>query len=269
MRSAVAIAAGSVVLLVAVVAVALLRGDDDQAGPGTAPPTSASPSATRSPTPSLTPSPSPSQTPTSNPTTSFPYLPLWPFRSVAEAAQWQAAYRSGGHQPWHLDGEQTALNFTTGYLGFAEIDRVVWRSVRGREARVAVGYATDGSPHTVAAVLHLARIGTGQDAAWEVVGSRDSTLTIDAPRYGAKASSPVTVGGVITGVDESIGVHVRQVSSASALGTYCCVAAGGERSHWDARVTFRGATDRALTIVASTGGHFQDVERFAITGVRR
>lgn len=33
-------------------------------------------------------------------------------------------------------------------------------------------------------------------------------------------------------------------------------------------VTFQGVTAPALTIVASTGGHVTDVERFAITGVR-
>jgi hypothetical protein len=46
------------------------------------------------------------------------------------------------------------------------------------------------------------------------------------------------------------------------------VPAGGENQLWSTRVSFRGATDPALTIVASTGGHLLGVERFAITGVR-
>jgi hypothetical protein len=33
-------------------------------------------------------------------------------------------------------------------------------------------------------------------------------------------------------------------------------------------VTFSGASDPALTVIVSTGGHVQDVERFAITGLR-
>ncbi|MEI8406612.1 MULTISPECIES: hypothetical protein [unclassified Kribbella] len=53
-----------------------------------------------------------------------------------------------------------------------------------------------------------------------------------------------------------------------ASGTSCCVPAGGERQPWSAKVTFSGATDPAVTIVASTGGHLQRVERFAITGAR-
>jgi hypothetical protein len=33
-------------------------------------------------------------------------------------------------------------------------------------------------------------------------------------------------------------------------------------------VSFQGADAPVLTIVASTGGHYTEVERFAITGVR-
>jgi hypothetical protein len=33
-------------------------------------------------------------------------------------------------------------------------------------------------------------------------------------------------------------------------------------------VRFQGAANRALVIVASTGGHYQTVERFAITAIR-
>jgi hypothetical protein len=37
------------------------------------------------------------------------YLPLWPFANEAEAQVWQESYRVGGHQPWHLSADQTAL----------------------------------------------------------------------------------------------------------------------------------------------------------------
>jgi hypothetical protein len=66
---------------------------------------------------------------------------------------------------------------------------------------------------------HLARIGAGQDAPCEVVGSRDTTLTIDRPAYATKIASPVTVGGRISGVDESILVQVRQPSSERPIGS--------------------------------------------------
>jgi hypothetical protein len=190
---------------------------------------------------------------------------LWPFASVAEADEWQ---RAGQHQPWHLDADQTALSFTTGFLGFTELNKVVARSIKGDDARISVGYDTPEGKPSVAAVLHLVRIGEGTDAPWEVVGTSDTTLTLDRPRYGVSASSPLTVGGRVTGADESIRIAVRQPSSERPLGSFCCVPAGGEQQPWSARVSFQGATDPALTVVASTGGHVQDVERFAITAIR-
>jgi hypothetical protein len=196
----------------------------------------------------------------------FPYQPLWPFSDAAEAAAWQETHRSGGHEPWHLDADATALAFTTGYLGFTEIDQVLASEVDGDEAYVTVGYVVEeGAPGT-AAVLHLARIGTGQDAPWEVVGTRDTTFTLTEPRYGTTVPPSLTVGGRITGVDESIHVQVRE--PAGLLGESCCPAAGGENTPWTTTVTYRGASGAALTIVASTGGHVTDTERFAITGVR-
>jgi hypothetical protein len=196
------------------------------------------------------------------------HLPLWPFADEAEALSWQEGYASGGHAPWHLDPGQTALAFVR-FLGFGGIDRVTSRRVQGQDAHISVGYR---SPETgeggTAAVLHLIRIGVPKNAPWEVVGTDDTDLSVTRPAYGTVASSPVTAGGRITGVDESIRVEIRQRSSKDALGRFCCVAAGGTRSAWSAQVPFQGATDPVLIVVASTGGHLADVERFAVTGFR-
>ncbi|MET9315796.1 hypothetical protein ABZX12_28600 [Kribbella sp. NPDC003505] len=218
--------------------------------------------------PTVTGTPEPSPTTSTPAHQTFRYQPLWPFTSEDAVADWQQAYRSGGKQPWHLDPAQTALSFTTGFLDFHEIDLVVAKSVRGDEAYVSVGYRAEHNPPSVAAVVHLARYGQGDDAPWEVVGTRDSSLTLTQPRYGAAARSPLTVGGRITGVDEAIRVDVRQASTEARLGTLCCVAAGGESQPWSAQVTFQGATDPAVVVVASTGGHYQGVEAFAITAIR-
>jgi hypothetical protein len=198
----------------------------------------------------------------------FGYQPLWPFRTQAEADQWRDQYQAQGSQPWHLDAEQTALSFTTGYLGFTEVNRVVGSDVRDREAWVSVGYETNPGQFSTSADIHLVRFGSGADAPWEVVGTRDTDLTVEQPRYGTGVTSPVTVGGHITGVDENLRVQVRQISSEAPIGEACCLPAGDVDSPWQTTVSFAGATDPALTIVVSTGGHFQGVERFAITGVR-
>ncbi|MFF1823376.1 hypothetical protein ACFVWG_39105 [Kribbella sp. NPDC058245] len=233
----------------------------------TQPPTTTTP--TTAPTPSLPPKPPLSPTPSTPVRRTFRYQPAWPFSSEVRAAEWQRSYRSGGHQPWHLDAGQTALSFTQGFLGFKDIKLVTSRSVRGDEAYVGVGYQISTGRRFTAAVLHLVKLGQGTDAPWEVVGTRDSDLSVTTPRYGIKAASPLTVGGRITGVDEAIRLEVRQASSSGVLGTLCCVAAGGERSPWTGRVTFRGASDPALVVIASAGGHNQRTERFAITALRR
>jgi hypothetical protein len=191
---------------------------------------------------------------------------LWPFADEASAAAWQRAYRDGGHQPWHLDPAGTALGFAA-HLGYAGIDRTVRSTVDGRNAYVAVGFRTpDGSIHT-AADVHLVRIGSGTDAPWEVVGTRDGTLTVDRPAYGTTVTSPLTVGGRITGVDERVAVTLHAAGSEASLGA-AAVAAGGQRAPWSVRVSFRAERGTVLTVAAATGGHLAPVERFAVTGVR-
>ncbi|WP_083933982.1 hypothetical protein [Kribbella catacumbae] len=284
-RPAVIIAAAAAVALVSAVLSGLATGyfdrQSESGGPAVPLPAASTTPTQRPSTATLTPSPTtskPTPTATSKPTSAptstpiaprpFKYQPLWPFASVDEAAAWQREYRSGGQQPWHLDAGLTALSFTNGFLGFKEIDQVVSRTIRGDDAQISVGYHADEGPYSVSAVIHLVRIGQGSDAPWEVVGTIDNMLTLERPKYGASVLSPLTVGGRITGVDESLRVEVRQPSSEQPLGTYCCLPGGGTRQPWTAKVSYKGATDPALTIVVSTGGHIQDVERFAITGVR-
>jgi hypothetical protein len=274
-RPAIIVAAAVLITAVAALlsglAVVVLKGPSNSGQPALPLPVRSTPASAPTSTPGV-----PVGTPTASPTPTasvtprpFRYQLLWPFASTAAAAAWQRTYRNGGQQPWHLDAEQTALSFTTGFLGFTEVNQVVSRTVQGDDARIAVGYNPGGKgPPVVAAELHLVRIGQGSDAPWEVVGTVDTTLSLDRPRYGATVTSPLTASGLITGVDESVRLEVRQPSSTRPIGTSCCVPAGGTSRPWSARVTFKGATDPALTLVASTGGHVQSVERFAITAIR-
>jgi hypothetical protein len=240
-----------VVVIASVVAGLLLRGDSGSSGPATSPSPSGQPA-----------SPSEQQ-----PAAGFRYQPLWPFSGVADATAWQQAYRAGGHQPWHLDARATALSFASGFLGYRGIDRVAGETRSGGEAWVTVGYADPNGATAAAAVVHLARIGTGADAPWEVAGTRDTTLTLTRPGYGTTVVSPVAVGGRITGVDESLRVQVRALGK-PLLGEVSGIPAGGDRSPWSAQVRFTAPAATVLTIAVSTGGHSAEVERFAVTGVR-
>lgn len=198
----------------------------------------------------------------------FRYQALWPFADADQARQWQTEGAPQGHSPWHSDAEFTALAFTQGFLGFSEIDQVTSSDHRGDEAWVGVGTALPDGGMSTAAVVHLVRFGSGADAPWEVVGTRDDTLVLDTPRYGSTVSSPITAGGTVTGVDESLRLQVRQIDRDGVLGEHCCVPAGGTAQRWSAEVAFQEAGTGTMTLVVSTGGHVADVERFAVTGLQ-
>jgi len=198
----------------------------------------------------------------------YPYVGIWPFRTVVDVQSWQQSYRSTGSGSWHLNAGTTALDFTMDYLAFTEINAVIGTTTNGTGAHVAVGFHPTTSSSVTSAVVHLVHWGTGADAPWEVVGTDDTTFSLTQPAYGATASSPLHVGGAISGVDENIKVTVRQPSSSAAIGSFCCLPAGGTDTPWSATVAFAGATDPVLTVTAQTGGHVQAVERFTVNGVR-
>lgn len=219
--------------------------------------------------PSGTPASSSSSSSTTTASTGLgSYVPLYPFATAADVAAWQQSYRDGGHQAWHLDARQTALSFA-GWLGFSSIDTVIAGQTDSSGAHVTVaGRVPDSTQTYSAAVVHLVRFGSGSSVPWEVVGTDDTTFSVTTPRYGSTVSSPVLVGGSISGVDENIRVEARTLGSSDPVGVSCCRPAGGDRSPWQLRVPFSSAPGSVLTFVASTGGHVAAVERFAVTGVR-
>jgi len=258
----------AVVATTAVAIGALTGGEGDQVvtvdrppAPGTTAPIE--PATTLPPPPPVTGAPAPAVHRASG------YQLLWPFASLEAAQDWQAgADRQGSGR---LDPAATAVAFARDYLGYEGIDRALATRVDGDDARVTVGYhdAAEGDRDFPAAVVHLVRLGVGDLAPWEVVGTDDAdSLTLTAPAYGADATSPLTVGGRITGVDEALDVQVRQLGTEGPLGRACCPPAGGEDQPWSQDVAFGGARPGTLTIAVSTGGHLAPVERFAVTGVR-
>jgi len=190
---------------------------------------------------------------------------VYPFRDLAEVGVWQRSYQSGGHQPWHLDPGLTASSFA-GFLGYGQAHQVISERQDASGAHVALGFRNPNGVPVVATTVHLVRVGSGPDAPWEVVGDDPSSvLTVTMPSYGTTVSSPMRVGGLITGVDESLHVQVRQLDTATPIGDRCCIAAGGDRQPWSTDVAFAGATAPVVIIGVSTGGHLQTIEHFAFT----
>jgi hypothetical protein len=230
----------------------------------TSPATSASPRQATGAATSTTSSPAPSSR-IASALTSSGYVTLWPFASVAAAEKWQREAAAGSHQPWHFDAGEVATAFARQYLNFTGIDRMVRKTVTASDAHVTLGYAAGGTIGT-AAVIHLVRIGSGSGQPWEVVGTDDTaTFSLTQPRYGSAVAGTITVGGHITGVDESIRVTARQLSG--IVGSYCCLPAGAS-APWSVQLRLTNPQPGPLTIVASTGGHLAAVERFTVTGVR-
>ncbi len=195
----------------------------------------------------------------------FGYLPLWPFTGEAQAEAWRAAPAG---QDWHADAATTALRFTRDFLGYTEIDRTTSTEFVGDEAWVGVGALLPNDRPRTAAIVHLARFGDAPDAPWEVVGTRDTILTLDRPAYGSSTGATIEAGGTISGVDESLRLLVLQSTQSGPLGESCCVPAGGQHQPWSSRVIFTGAQPGTVVVSVSTGGHVADVESFAITGLR-
>lgn len=192
---------------------------------------------------------------------------LWPFRTPEEAQRWEQD-STGGRPSAYATPAGTALAFTRSYLGLAGLDRVVSEHVRDRRARVAVGYVPEGTHVATAAVILLNRAGTGPDGPWQVVGT-DPGADPDLQITAGDASVPgaIQVTGVVTGVDESLRVQVRQPSSREPLGESCWTGAGGRKQPWNDTVITKPATDPVLTILVVTGGHVADAERFEVIGL--
>lgn len=256
----VAVLAAVAVVIAAIALIVTLTRDTNESGTATT--TSAGTPSGSMPPRSTTASPSSSPGPAQ-----FAYQPLFPFAGVADADAWVREARPGGHQPWHDDAGMIAVMFAQQYLGYQHIDKVTKTTEQREQAWVGVGFTNPNGDLATAAVLHLVQIGSAPGGPWEVVGSEDTTLAVTTPGYGSTVTSPVRVGGRVTGVDESLQVQVIG-GAGSPAGTVAPIPAGGTDSPWTATVPFTASCPATLTIAVATGGHIAEVERFAVTGVR-
>ena len=203
------------------------------------------------------------------------YVPLFPFANYTQAFD---AMTRDCVAPCVASAATVALNFTRKFLDFTDITRVTSSDIGRDEAHIGVGYLDPNGKPKTAAVLHLVRyeMKLGGNGPWEVVGSDDTTFSLETPAYGSTVGKQFSVGGHITGVDENISaLLLRQIGGyPNSVGSLlvskgCCVPAGGDNSPWTAPYGVRNNTPAGtvLTIVVSTGGHLQQHERFAIQGV--
>jgi len=214
--------------------------------------------------------------------------PLWPFQTSEQVRAWRRAQRATGSDPQHrLDPVVTALEFTRGALGFTAVDRVTSVRTSTDDALVGVGWADGAGTVLTVATLRLTRLGDGavgdgdgavgdgdgdgdgaDGAPWVVTGTTDTSTVFTRPRPGETVTSPLTVAGRLSGVDEALRVLVTGPGGRT-LGTAGPLALGGRDQIWTATVPLAPTPAGALLMITvSTGGHVGEVEWFAVTSAR-
>ena len=213
--------------------------------------------------------------------------PLWPFQTSEQVRAWRRVQRATGSDPQHrLDPVVTALEFTRGALGFTAVDRVTSVRTTAADALVGVGWADGSGTVLTVATLRLTRLGGGvgphgrdgsaddgaddgaDGAPWVVTGTTDTSTVFTRPSPGETVTSPLTVAGRLSGVDEALRVLVTGPGGRT-LGTAGPLALGGRDQTWTATVPLAPTPAGALLMITvSTGGHVGEVEWFAVTSAR-
>lgn len=93
---------------------------------------------------------------------------LWPFTTQNAVLQWEAAYREGGHQPWHTSACDTGELYARYVLALAN-PTVDTCTVRGDQAWVRVTAAEQQPPTRRTVTIHLLRVGN-DPGGWVVTG---------------------------------------------------------------------------------------------------
>jgi hypothetical protein len=195
------------------------------------------------------------------------YAPIWPFTTYDEARQWQGDVAKSGSQPWHGDAVATATSYVQNVLGFTDLTVFRMLGPSGTNgAHVQVGWVRPDKVVVTAAVLHLVRYGAASGdvlAPWEVVGTDDDTLSLTSPAYRSAHTSPLTVGGLFTGVDGNLVVSVRDTNG-GVLGTAPGLPAGGEAPPWKEQVSYLSTGRNLCVVVVFAGGALIQHSQFAI-----
>jgi hypothetical protein len=204
------------------------------------------------------------------------YVPLWPYSDFTQASNAATIGCPDLPNGCVRSAPQTALDFVHQYLGFEDISRVTSTKITADQAHIGVGYLNPAGQPVTAAVLHLVkyeRYAASTSAPWEVVGSDDTTFSLETPKYGSTVGTSFAMGGHITGVDENIHSSGRSLLNTTVpVFDDCCLPAGGQNQAWSHEVGIPNllvlnAATVPVTLVASTGGHVQQHERFAIQGI--
>lgn len=215
-------------VLVGVVAVAALTGDDRatdvEAGP-----------AERPETPVTVPTPGPEAEPAPG---------IWPFRTGAEAD-------SVSTNQWN-DPVFTAERFLRDYVGFTRLTMGEFAQGDSRSGEVTATTRRQGPVTTVL----VRRLGSGPEGPWTVVGATTENIVLDRPTAMEEVSSPVHIEGRSTAFEGNVVIEVRedgQIEKQGELGLTPLIGGSmGELGPLVGDVPFGATTKAGGAVVAYT-----------------
>jgi hypothetical protein len=191
------------------------------------------------PTAQSTPAPGPSATPGRVLPGTYTGPAVWPFTSAAQAMAWT----SGGSYPWADNSLEVTKHFVSDHLALTGLTAVqTCLSCEVVELR-----ASDGRKAAEVALTHF-DTNAGRRV-YTVVAVDGGDLTVTRPTSGAAISSPTSVSGRITGVDEN--VQLRLVTAAGkqiATGA----APAGSAVPWQGSLSWSDTSWSGAAIVGTT-----------------
>jgi hypothetical protein len=165
-----------------------------------------------------TPEPTVATTPSPDGFVGQPFVPaIWPFASHDQAQAWR---QDPSTKPWAASNLGVAQHFVDDYLRLTDVHLV--QTCNSCDV-VEIANADGKQVGTVG----LVREDDGTPRAYSVAGVMfDPSFAVTSPAEGARASSPLTVSGTITGVDENVVIRLLS-QDGRGLGTAAAPAGSG------------------------------------------
>jgi hypothetical protein len=249
-----AMAIAGVIAVAGAAAITLSLGQEDSLKQREIPGNGATPQPS---TPSPTPTPTPTQS-TTGVSTSGNGIPVWPFTTDLQAADWAANKSS---RPWASDPVAVTQHLMDDYLQLP--GRAVQRT--DNDPGIAIVPVIAGG-RTISQV-RLERVGgdaPDDPGPWSVTGATSASITVTQPHDGDDVRSPISVTGTASDPDTS--VHLRLMAD-RLLGEGYAMA--GREIPWTHSLSWTGAEWSVAALVANTFNGKGDLSAVTITAVRR
>jgi hypothetical protein len=200
------------------------------------------------------PIPSPSIS-TTGVTTSASGIPLWPFTTDAQAADWESRTDK---QPWGSDPVQVTQHLMDDYL------KLPGQAMPRADDNADVAVVDVSAGGRTVSQVRLVRVGRDAKGPWTVVSATSTVLTVTQPNDGDDVSSPINIAGTVKDVDQS--VHLRLMDGI-VLGEGFQPA--GMDLPWTHSLAWKASDWSVAALVANTFNGKGDLSAVTITAVRR